>query len=127
VLARRWVWGGSTAALAVAVAVGTAGGATRTARLSGFVLSAPATPVCMPRVPCMRPAAGVVLAFRRVGVVPTRVRTARDGSYHVLLAPGTYAVRVAEPLGVRRPKPATVTVSAGHMKRVTFYLDSGIR
>ena len=81
----------------------------------------------MPRVPCLRPAAGVVVAFRRAEVVRARVTTARDGSYHVLLAPGTYAVRVTDRLGVRRPKPAAVTVSAGHMKRVSFYLDSGIR
>jgi hypothetical protein len=75
----------------------------------------------------MRPAAHVVLSFRRAGVVRARVRTEKDGSYHVLLAPGTYGVRVVAPLGVRRPKPATVTVSAGHVNRVTFYLDSGIR
>ena len=81
----------------------------------------------MPRVPCMRPAAGVVLTFRRPEVVRARVTTARDGSYRVLLAPGTYTVRVTIPPAVRRPKPAAVSVSAGDVKHVTFYLDSGIR
>jgi len=81
----------------------------------------------MPRVPCMRPAAGVVLAFSRGGLVRARVTTAADGSYRVALRPGTYAVRVVRPSGVRRLNPSSVHVAAGEVKRVTFYVDSGIR
>jgi hypothetical protein len=81
----------------------------------------------MPRVPCMHPAAGVVLAFARGGVVRQRATTAVDGSYRISLAPGTYRVRVARPAGVLRLTPATVSVAGGETKRVTFYLDSGIR
>jgi hypothetical protein len=91
------------------------------------VLSAPAAPVCMPRVPCLRPAAGVVLAFSRGGVVRARATTAKDGRYRVVLAPGAYAVRVTKPAGIRRLTPGAVTLSAGQFKRITFYLDTGIR
>jgi hypothetical protein len=69
------------AACAFAVAVGTAAGATRSAVLRGTVLAAPAAPICMPRVPCMHPAAGVVLAFSRGGVTRARVTTGADGTY----------------------------------------------
>ena len=121
------VRGVALAACVTAVVCGTAAGATRSGVLHGTVLAAPATPVCMPRVPCMRPAAGVVLAFSRAGVVRARTTTDADGTYRVTLAPGAYAVRVTRPSGVRRLNPATVRVDAGQTRRVTFYLDTGIR
>jgi hypothetical protein len=127
VIARARVWGGVLAVCVVAAASGTAAGGTRSAMLQGTVLVAPATPVCMPRVPCMRPAVGVVLAFSRAGVVRARVTTAAGGSYRVALAPGTYAVRVTRPKGVHRLSPSAVSLSAGQVKRTTFYLDTGIR
>ena len=115
------------AVCALAAGSGTAAGATRSAVLQGTVLVAPAAPVCMPRVPCMRPAAGVVLAFSRAGAVRARVTTTADGSYRLALAPGRYAVRVIRPTGIHRLSPAVVTLSAGQVKRTTFYLDTGIR
>jgi Carboxypeptidase regulatory-like domain len=127
VTARARVWGGVLAACLLAAGSGTAAGGTRSAVLHGTVLVAPATPVCMPRVPCMRPAAGVVLAFSRAGAVRARVTSAADGSYRVALAPGTYAVRVTRPEGVHRLSPLAVSLSANQVKRVTFYLDTGIR
>lgn len=125
-IARPRVWGVVFAVCILGVG-GTAAGSTRSAALRGTVLAAPAAPVCLPRVPCLHPAPGVVLAFARAGVIRTRVTTGADGSYHVSLAPGTYRVRVMRPAGVRRLTPATVSVAAGESKRVTFYLDSGIR
>jgi hypothetical protein len=86
----------------------------------------PVTPVCMVGVPCSRPAAGLVLAFRRGGSDRAHVTTAKDGTYRVMLAPGTYGVRVTHP-ATRPVKPATVTVDAGWIKRVSFYIDTGIR
>jgi hypothetical protein len=127
VVARARVWGVVLAACLLAAGSGTASGGTRSAVLQGTVLAAPATPVCMPRIPCMRPAAGVVLAFFRGGRVGGRVTTASDGSYRVALAPGLYAVRVVRPTGVRRLTPAAVRVYASQVKRLTFYLDTGIR
>lgn len=126
-VARPRVWGGVLAACVLAAGSGTASGSTRSAVLHGTVLAAPAAPVCMPRVPCLRPAAGVVLAFSSDGVVRARATTAVDGSYRVRLAPGRYGVRVTRPSGVRRLNPATVSLSADQVKRVTFYLDTGIR
>ena len=127
VVARPRVWGGVLAACILAAGSGTAAGGTRSAVLHGTVLLAPATPVCMPRIPCMRPAPGVVLAFSRGGLVRGRVTTGADGSYRVALAPGAYSVRVTRPAGVRRLSPSGVTLAGGQVKRVTFYLDTGIR
>jgi hypothetical protein len=127
VIARARVWGVVLAACFLAAGSGTAAGGTRSAVLQGTVLVAPATPVCMPRIPCMRPAAGVVLAFSRADAVQARVTTASDGSYRVALAPGLYAVRVVRPTGVRRLTPATVRLYPSQVKRLTFYLDTGIR
>jgi hypothetical protein len=81
----------------------------------------------MPRVPCLRPAAGVVLAFSRGATVRARVTTAADGRYRLALRPGSYSVRVVRPSGVARLRPSVVTVRSGELKRVTFYLDTGIR
>jgi hypothetical protein len=128
VVARPRVWGGVLAAASLlAAGSGTAAGGTRTAVLHGNVLLAPATPVCMPRIPCMRPAPGIVLAFSRGGLVRARVTTAVDGSYRLELAPGAYSVRVTRPSGIRRLSPSGVTLAGGQVKRVTFYLDTGIR
>ena len=110
------------AACVVLIGSGTAAARTHSAVLSGTVLEAPAAPVCMPRVPCMKPGAGVVLAFVRRGVVRARVTTRADGSYRVALAAGRYVVRSA-----RTVTPAAVTLSPAQVKRVTFYLDTGIR
>lgn len=123
---RPCVWGGLSAASAV-LSAGAVAGVTRTGELSGVVLRAPIAPICMPRVPCLRPAAGIVLAFTQGGRVRARASTASDGTYAVTLQPGAYDVRVTHPAGVRRPIPASVTIAAGQAKRVTFYLDSGIR
>jgi hypothetical protein len=110
------------AACVVLIGSGTAAGGTRSAVLHGTVLEAPAAPICMPRVPCLKPGAGVVLAFVRRGVVRARVTTASDGGYRVALAPGRYVVRSARPV-----IPAAVMLTPNQTRRVTFYLDTGIR
>jgi hypothetical protein len=115
------------AACVVVIGSGTAAAGTRSAVLHGTVLAAPAEPVCMPRVPCMHPAAGVVLAFSRGGIVRARVTTGADGTYRRALAPGTYVVRVVKPTGVGRLSPTSVRLVANQVRRVTFYLDTGIR
>ena len=115
------------ACVVFAVAGGIAAAGTRSGVLHGTVLAAPAVPVCMPRVPCMRPAADVVLAFSRGGMVRGRVTTERDGSYRIALRAGVYSVRVVRPTGVRRLNPSSVRLTAGQVRRVTFYVDTGIR
>ena len=125
--ARYRLWGGLAAtACVLGLSAGTASGTALSSGLTGVVLRAPIAPVCMPRVPCMRPAAGVVLAFRRGVRGETRVTTAKDGSYRILLSPGRYDVRVTRPLA-HRVMPAHVTVYAGKLTRVNVYLDTGIR
>lgn len=126
-VARPWVWGGLLAACVLVAGSSPAAGATRSSVLHGTVLAAPAAPVCMPRIPCMRPAGGVVLAFSRGGTVRARATTAADGSYRVVLGAGTYGVRVVRPTGVRRLNPSSVRLAASQTRRVTFYLDTGIR
>lgn len=126
-VARSWVCGGLAAVLLSLLPSGSVAAATRSGVLSGYALVAPAEPICMPRVPCSRPASGIVLTFTRHDAVRARVTTAADGSYRVTLAPGTYTVKVTHPVPIRVLRPTSVTVAAGHVKRVTFYLDSGIR
>jgi len=75
----------------------------------------------------MHPAAGVVLAFTRGGVIRARVTTGADGTYRVSLVPARYGVRVLRPTGVQRINPASVRVEAGQVRRLSFYLDTGIR
>jgi hypothetical protein len=103
------------AACVVAVAAGTAVAGTRSGVLRGTVLAAPHEPVCMPRVPCLHPASGIVLAFSRGGIVRARVTTAADGTYRVALRPGTYRVQGFS--------PSSVHVVAGKVMRVTFYAN----
>ena len=80
----------------------------------------------MAGVPCSRPAAGIVLAFSRKGSERAHVTTAKDGTYRVTIAAGTYSVRVTHP-STRPVTPASVTVAGGRIKRVNFYIDTGIR
>jgi hypothetical protein len=99
--------------------------------LQGFVHKGPTTPVCRPSTPCTAPAQ-VTLLFRRTGVAGTartfRVRSAADGRYRISLAPGYYAVTTLERIGITRNiRPRAVHVRAGHVDRLDFSIDTGIR
>jgi hypothetical protein len=107
--------GAAIAACLLVFAVGSAAGATRAGVLHGTVLAAGSEPICMPRLPCLHPASGVVLAFSRGGVVRARVTTRAGGTYRVALLPGTYRV-----LGF---SPSPVRVVAGKVMRVTFHAN----
>jgi hypothetical protein len=80
----------------------------------------------MPRLPCLRPAVGVLLTFSRAGKDRAHVTTAADGKYRVLLAPGTYRIHVSRKIA-RRISPSDVIVHASRVSRLTIYLDTGIR
>lgn len=56
-----------------------------------------------------------------------RVTTDRNGTFHVVLPPGTYVI---EPLSGGRPPvghPATVSVEPGKFTDITIIYDTGIR
>ena len=120
-------------ALAVALVAGAlvvpSAGTTTRSGLFGKVTRGPLTPVCRAETPCYGPAAGVTLQFLRSSALAGKVTTAKDGSYRLPLAPGTYVVRVAQETkrGGRGLEPVTVRVAAARWTRADFSIDTGIR
>src|ERR1700730_13563293 len=113
----RFCGGLAAAASVLIVPAGTASGGALSGGLQGVIMRGPVTPVCMVGVPCSRPAAGLVLAFRRGGNDRAHVTTAKNGTYRVILAAGTYGGRVTPP-STPPIKPASVTVAGGRITRV---------
>jgi len=96
--------------------------------LRGIVMRGPTTPVCQVGKPCEEPAVGVVLVFKRIGVVKARVKTRRAGAYTVLLRPGAYTVTISPPRRIGTGlTPRLVRVPSGRLARVDFFVDTGIR
>lgn len=95
--------------------------------LRGLVTLYPATPVCIEDEPCSKPAADVMLQFRRGGRVAARVRTRADGSYRVMLAPGRYAVVAPQYRRGTGVTPRTVLVRKGRVARIDLEIDTGIQ
>ena len=94
--------------------------------LQGTVTKGPTTPVCRQGQPCTAPAQ-VTLLFQRAGRT-TRVRSTTTGRYRAILAPGYYTVRTAERIGITpNIRPQRVHVRAGHVDRLNFSIDTGIR
>jgi hypothetical protein len=107
-----------------AVALPATAGTTSTG-LRGLVTRGPITPVCRVDTPCTAPAKHTTIVFIRNGVSKSAV-TGDTGRYSILLAAGTYAVRI--PAGARFGfKPRTVYVTAGRMSTRNFSIDTGIR
>jgi hypothetical protein len=116
--------------VALVLGSGLAGAANQTlvtSGLRGVVMRGPIKPVCDESDPCEEPAAGIVLRFKRDGVIVARVRTGSAGGYRVKLRPGRYGVTTP----TRRPgiglTPAVVRVPKGRVARVDFHLDTGIQ
>lgn len=94
--------------------------------LYGKVMRGPITPVCRVGVPCDAPARDVVLTFSRASFV-RETRTNEQGAYRIELPAGIYSVRTnSKPFG-RTPRPARVRVRAGHLDKIVFTIDTGIR
>ncbi len=101
-------------------------GAVTPSGLRGVVYKGPVRPVCSTDEPCDAPAS-VTLVFTRNGCT-VRVRSAANGSYRALLAPGIYAVTTLERIGIgRNVTPRNVRVRRGHVDRLDFHIDTGIR
>jgi hypothetical protein len=109
---------------AVAVAMPATAGTTSTG-LRGLVTRGPITPVCRVDTPCTAPAKHTTVVFTRNGVSKSAV-TGDNGRYSILLAAGTYAVRI--PAGATFGfTPRKVYVPAGRMSTRNFAIDTGIR
>jgi hypothetical protein len=94
--------------------------------LHGVVTKGPTQPVCRQGQSCSVPV-HVTLLFRRAGHT-YRTRSGHDGRYRILLAPGYYTVTTLERVGiVRNIRPRTVHVRRGHVDRLNFAIDTGIR
>jgi hypothetical protein len=112
----------------IALAVGSAGASAATqSGIRGTVIKSPTKPVCEEGVPCSAPAAGVVLVFVRNGVEAARTKTLHNGSFRVVLAPGTYVVRSLRKVPIGGMHPRTVTVRQGRFAVVRLSIDTGIR
>ena len=117
-------------ALAVAVAAAVIGSAAPATTLSnglyGVVRKGPIMPVCRNDVPCDAPAQ-VMLLFMRGSSVVARGRSAADGRYRIEIPPGYYAVKTQPRIGFGAIRPLKVHVRVGHLDRLNFFLDTGIR
>jgi hypothetical protein len=111
----------------LALGCGSAGGSTTTSGLKGRVMRGPITPVCRSNEPCDEPARGVKLVFSRSGKVVARAVTNQKGWYRISLRRGPYSVRTNRRFPENLPSPSRVTVPSDRVKRVDFYLDTGIR
>jgi hypothetical protein len=95
--------------------------------LRGTVTLYPATPVCIEGESCSKPAANVLLHFRRDGRIAARVETRADGTYRVILKPGRYWVVAPQYKRGTGVAPRTVLVRRGKISRVDLEIDTGIQ
>jgi hypothetical protein len=112
-------------ALGTLAAVVPAAAGTTSTGLRGLVTRGPITPVCQEGQSCSAPAKHTTIVFTRNGVSKSAV-TRDTGRYSILLAAGSYAVRIpsATKFGFA---PRTVYVTAGRMSTRDFSIDTGIR
>lgn len=97
--------------------------------LHGTVYRGPIRPVCTQTEPCEAPAPGVTLSFTREGAPAVHSKTGAKGSYKVFLRAAVYTVRT-NVNGIGRkadPYPHRVRVRPGHMDKIDFRIDTGIR
>ena len=107
-------------------------GTTSTGTLTGDVEASPTCPVEHAGQPC--PPAPV--PNRAVQILDTNGNTAATattdsgGHFSVVLAPGSYIVKVAivsGQIGMRQNTPGNVNVSVGQTATITIMLDTGLR
>jgi len=91
------------------------------------VTLSPTRPVCIEGQPCSKPAAHVLLLFRRNGIVAARVKTGAKGWYRVSLRPGMYAVVAPRYVLGSSVTPRIVRVWKGRVARVDLDIDTGIQ
>lgn len=96
--------------------------------LSGVVMRGPITPVCIDSEPCDAPFAATFVVSRN-GRDVTSFRTANDGRFEVLLAPGAYRVTPSADAPIISPTTQVQDVAVGPsgLTTDTLYFDTGIR
>jgi hypothetical protein len=117
------------ALLLIVLALPATGATTTRGGLYGTVTRGPTRPVCNESEPCDGPAE-VTLVFKRLivtGILPVRVRTTATGHYKLYLHAGYYAVTTTESGPSHWTRPARVHVRRGHLDRIDFSIDTGIR
>ena len=95
--------------------------------LRGLATLSPTRPVCIEGQPCSKPAAGVVLSFRRSGIEVARARTQSNGWYRVLLRPGKHMVVAPGYRVGSGVTPRIVRVIEGRIRRVDLDIDTGMQ
>ena len=114
-------------ALAAAALASAATASLPNSGLYGVVRKGPVTPTCRVGTPCDAPAQ-VTLVFSRAGSEVARTRSSTEGRYRIRLPAGYYAVRTLERIGIdRNIRPRNVHVRSGHVDRLDFSIDTGIR
>jgi hypothetical protein len=116
---------------AASLPIGDSGAVRKQNGLHGTVYRGPIRPVCTQTEPCEAPAPGVTLIFTHAGVRVARTMTGADGSYRVLLPAAIYTVatgvRGPGPGRETAPYPRRVKVRPGHIDKLDFRIDTGIR
>ena len=96
--------------------------------LTGVVLRGPTAPVCDIAEPCEAPFAATFVVSRS-GRRVSDFRTAGDGRFEVLLAPGSYRVTPAADAPLLDPtsQGTDVVVGPAGLTTDTLHFDTGIR
>lgn len=97
--------------------------------IRGVVLAGPQCPVETAESPCPpKPLGGVHVDVLLAGDVVAEATTDRDGTFSVVVDPGTYEVRATPgQQGFMSAKPVHVDVTDGAFVQVTVPVDTGIR
>jgi hypothetical protein len=118
--------------VSIVVAVGTCargGAGDGTTGVRGVALIGPTCPVEVEGSPCPpAPFSGEIEARGLDGRIVSTTTTAEDGTFELILAPGSYVITAVTPVGGPPTSEAQrVEVTARGFTRITLRLDSGIR
>jgi hypothetical protein len=112
------------AAVLAALASASPAASTVSSGLRGVVTTP--SPICLQDTPCSNPSPGVTLTFSQGGTIVKRVKSGDAGRYLVRLGAGVYSVTSTSGRG-GRVRPGSVRVLKGMVRRVDFFVDTGIR
>ncbi|MGI9184273.1 MAG: hypothetical protein ACR2GZ_04790 [Solirubrobacteraceae bacterium] len=115
-------------AVIVALALDSASARPAQTGVRGLLLYGPTCPVQQPGMTCERPYRAWITVRRFPSeTLVTRVRSAADGRFTVLVAAGRYRLAPRNRTPYPRASAQIVTVRRGRLSPVTIRFDSGIR